>query len=220
MARLARVVAPGIPHHVTQRGNRRQTTFFEESDYQLYLELALEWFKHHGARVWAYCLMPNHVHLIVVPEHEQSLSKAVGEVHQRYTRAINFRMGWRGHLWQGRFHSFPMDEEYLIAVARYVELNPVKAEMVETPQEYPWSSARHHLGLCEDVLLIDSPLRSFVDDWHGLLMSADQDQHKNLLRQSERSGRPVGSEAFLCQLECMLNRRLRKKKPGPTKRIK
>ena len=82
MARFARVVAPGIPHHVPQRGNRRQTTFFEESDYQLYLELALEWFKHHGARVWAYCLMPNHVHLIVVPEHEQSLSKAIGEVHQ------------------------------------------------------------------------------------------------------------------------------------------
>jgi putative transposase len=113
-----------------------------------------------------------------------------------------------------------MDEEYLIAAARYVELNPVKANMVETPQEYLWSSARHHLGLCEDALLVDSPMRSLIDDWHGLLMSGVQDQHDDIFRQSERSGRPVGSEAFLSDLECMLNRRLRKKKPGPKTRIK
>ena len=137
MARLARVVAPGMPHHVAQRGNRRQSTFFRESDYQHYLELALEWSQAHGVQIWSYCLMPNHVHLIAVPDREESLSEAIGEIHRRYSRAINFRMGWRGHLWQGRFHSFPMDEDYLLATARYIEMNPVKAGRVKTPGDYP-----------------------------------------------------------------------------------
>ena len=110
MARLARVVAPGFPHHVTQRGNRRQTTFFLDDDYRAYLSLMAEWCGRHGAHVWAYCLMPNHVHLIVVPEAADGLRRAIGEAHRRYTRLINFREGWRGHLWQERFASFPMDE--------------------------------------------------------------------------------------------------------------
>ena len=97
MARMARVIAPGYPHHITQRGNRRQPTFFQDTDYQLYLELAVEWCQKRGVQIWAYCLMPNHVHLIAVPSDAQSLANAISEVHRRYTRAINFRMGWRGH---------------------------------------------------------------------------------------------------------------------------
>jgi putative transposase len=105
MARLARVVAPGFGHHVTQRGNRRQQTFFGEEDYREYLSLLGGWCRRHGVRIWAYCLMPNHVHLIVVPPSEDALCRAVGEAHRRYARRINFRQGWRGHLWQGRFGS-------------------------------------------------------------------------------------------------------------------
>ena len=110
MARLARVVVPGVAHHVTQRGNRRQPTFFQEDDYRAYLDLLGQWCGRCGVEVWAYCLMPNHVHLIVVPESEDGLRRGLGEAHRRYTRRINFREGWRGHLWQGRFASFAMDE--------------------------------------------------------------------------------------------------------------
>jgi len=113
MARIARVIAPGLPHHVTQRGNRLQQTFFEPEDYQAYLALMAEWCGKLHVQIRAYCLMPNHVHLIAVPETEEGLARAIGEAHRRYTRRINFREGWRGHLWQERFASFPMDERYL-----------------------------------------------------------------------------------------------------------
>ncbi len=130
MARLARVVVPGMPHHVTQRGNRRQPTFFRHDDYEAYLELMADRCREEGVAIWAYCLMPNHVHLIAVPETEEALARAVGEAHRRYTRRINFRENWRGYLWQGRFASFVMDEPCLLAAARYVELNPLRASLV------------------------------------------------------------------------------------------
>ena len=127
MARLARIVVPGMPHHVTQRGNRWQPTFFAEEDYAAYLELMSERCREEGVEIWAYCLMPNHVHLIAVPKREDSLRRAIGEAHRRYTRRVNLREGWRGHLWQERFSSFVLDEPYLLTSARYVELNPVRA---------------------------------------------------------------------------------------------
>src|SRR3990172_2582361 len=139
MARIARVTAPGYPHHITQRGNRRQQTYFDDKDYKVYIDLMSEWCKKCKVEVWAYCLMPNHVHMIAVPETEEGLRNAIGEAHRRYTRHINFREGWRGHLWQGRFGSFPMDEKYLLTAARYIELNPVKAGLARSPEEYPWS---------------------------------------------------------------------------------
>ena len=114
MVRIARVVAPGTPHHVTQRGNRRQQTFFNEDDYRAYLDLMAEWCGRFGVEIWAYCLMPNHVHLIAVPKTVAALGQAVGEAHRRYSLRINFREGGRGHLWQGRFASFPMDDAYLL----------------------------------------------------------------------------------------------------------
>ncbi|MDD9877448.1 MAG: transposase [Magnetovibrio sp.] len=105
------MVVPGLPHHVTQRGNRRQKTFFRDDDYRVYLDLMREWCGRHGVRVWAYCLMSNHVHLVCVPETADALACAIGAAHRRYTRHVNFREGWRGYLWQGRFASFPMDED-------------------------------------------------------------------------------------------------------------
>ena len=115
MARLARVVAPGLPHHVTQRGNRRQEVFFSDADCAAYKALLAEHCAAAGVAVWAYCLMPNHVHLILVPPDEDGLRAALGEAHRRYTRRVNFREGWRGYLWQGRFASFAMDERHLLA---------------------------------------------------------------------------------------------------------
>jgi len=116
MARMARVVVPGYPHHITQRGNRRQETFFCDDDYRLYMQLLAEWCSICGVAIWVYCLMPNHVHFIAVPQTEDSLRLAIGEAHRRYTRHINFRGHWRGHLWQGRFASYVMDEKYLLEV--------------------------------------------------------------------------------------------------------
>ncbi len=215
MARLARVVAPGVPHHVTQRGNRRQDTFFNEDDYRIYLDLMAEWCGHYGVEIWAYCLMTNHVHLIAVPETENALGLAIGEAHRRYTRHVNSREGWRGHLWQGRFASFPMDERYLLATARYVELNPVRARMVRRAEDYTWSSARAHLAGTDDQLVRVKPLLEIVDDWPGLLESGlDADDHQ-MLRQHERTGRPLGDDGFLARLEKNLGRPLKKKKPGP-----
>ena len=126
MPRIARVVVPRYPHHVTQRGNRRQQTFFCDDDYRAYLELMAEWCKRCGIEIWAYCLMPNHVHLIAVPNSEDGLRRGIGEAHRRYTRRVNFRERWRGHLWQGRFASFVLDDLYLLAATRYVEMNPVR----------------------------------------------------------------------------------------------
>jgi len=153
MARIARVVAGGIPHHIIQRGNRRQQTFFCEDDYREYISLMAEWCDQYAIEVWAYCLMTSHVHLVVVPESENGLRRGVGEAHRRYTRRVNFREGWRGHLWQGRFSSFPLDENYLLAVARYIERNPVRAGIVEKAWEYPWSSASAHLAEKNDLLV-------------------------------------------------------------------
>ncbi|MBW2100048.1 MAG: transposase [Deltaproteobacteria bacterium] len=122
MARIAKAVAPGIPHHVTQRGNRRQQTFFNDEDYQSYLELMSEWGMKFQVETWAYCLMPNHIHLIVVPETKDGLTPAIGEAHRRYTRRVNFREGWRGHLWQGRFSSFIMEESYSYPILKPIIL--------------------------------------------------------------------------------------------------
>src|SRR5210317_374899 len=127
MARMPRLVIPHYPHHVTQRGVRRQKTFFSDADYKTYLDLLATAKDGVGADIWAYCLMPNHVHHVIVPGKEDSLAALFSDAHRRYTRRINFREGWRGHLWQERFHSFVMDERHLNATVRYVELNPVAA---------------------------------------------------------------------------------------------
>ena len=124
MARIARVIAPGFPHHVTQRGNRRQQTFFCDDDYQVYVDLLREQCLAHGVLIWGWCLMPNHAHLIAVPASETGLRLAIGNTHWRYTRHVNFREKWRGYLWQGRFTSCPLDDEHLLAAARYVDRNP------------------------------------------------------------------------------------------------
>jgi putative transposase len=215
MARLARLVIPGMPHHVTQRGNRRQQTFFNDADYAAYMELLADWCRERGVEIWSYCLMPNHIHLIAVPSSEDGLRWAIGETHQRYTRRINFREKWRGYLWQGRFASFVMDEPYLLAAARYIELNPVRARLVEDACDWPWSSARAHLSGQDDCLVKVAPLLAMIGDWRAFLNSAVPEQELKDLRQHVRTGRPLGDDAFLGRLEEMVGRVLKPQKRGP-----
>lgn len=214
MARIARVIASGIPHHVTQRGNRRLTTFFGDEDYKAYIDLMAEWCGKCGVEIWAYCLMPNHVHLIAVPESEDGLRRGIGEAHRRYSRMINFRQDWRGHLWQGRFASFPMDESYLLAAARYVEMNPVRARLAEDASSWPWSSASAHLAGEDDKLVKVAPLLEMGGDWK-LFLGAATEEEMGKIRRHERSGRPLGSESFVERLESTLERLLKPSKPGP-----
>lgn len=215
MARLARVVVPGVPHHLTQRGNRRQQTFFNDDDYQAYLDLMAEWCGAAGVAVWAYCLMPNHVHLILVPPDGDGLRRAVAEAHRRYTRRVNFREGWKGHLWQARFASFPMDEGHLLAAARYVELNPVRARLCGSPYDWPWSSARAHRDGRDDGLAAVAPLLERAPDWTAFLKEGLGDTDAEALRRHERTGRPLGGDAFVERLEDILGRDLKPKKRGP-----
>jgi putative transposase len=212
---MARVVAAGVPHHVTQRGNRRQKVFFDDGDYAAYRDLLAESCRAADVAVWAYCLMPNHVHLILVPSDRDGLRAALGEAHRRYTRMVNFRKGWRGYLWQGRFASFPMDEDYLYACARYVELNPVRAGLAARAQDWRWSSARAHLNGKDDGLVKVAPLRKRAKDWRAFLGEGLDDAARDALRASERTGRPLGSQGFVRQLEKQLKRTLRRRKPGP-----
>ncbi|MFH1096014.1 MAG: transposase, partial [Candidatus Desantisbacteria bacterium] len=204
MARIKRVVIPYIPHHITQRGNRRQEVFFCQEDYELYIELMREECRKSGVEIWAYCLMPNHVHLIAVPKSDESLSRGIGEAHRRYTRMINFREGWQGYLWQGRFASFPMDERYLLATARYIELNPVRAKLVQMPWEYEWSSANAHMTGKDDKLIKTKALLSIVENWEKFLMSGLNKDVVDDICHHTRTGRPLGSEEFIVQTENML----------------
>jgi len=217
MARIARVIAPGIPHHVTQRGNRRQQTFFCDDDYRAYIDLMVEWCGKCHVEVWAWCLMPNHVHLIAVPDSEIGLARAIGEAHRRYTRRINFREGWRGHLWQERFASFPMDNNYLLAATRYVEMNPVASGLVDHPGDYPWSSARAHIAGQNDQLTKVEPLLALVNNWNDFLSLATEEDLA-VLHKHERSGRPLGQVSFVEHLEENLSRTLSPQKRGPKPR--
>jgi putative transposase len=207
-----------LPHHITQRGNRRQPTFFNDGDYAAYIELMADWCREEGVEIWAYCLMPNHVHLIAVPNTETGLRRAIGEAHRRYTRRINFREKWRGYLWQGRFASFIMDEPHLLAAARYVELNPVRAGLAADAGQWPWSSAKPHLTGRDDHLVKTARLLAMVADWKAFLDTALQADELRDLREHGRTGRPLGSALFLDRLESTVGRVLRPQKGGrPTK---
>ena len=217
MARMARLVVPGHPHHVTQRGVRRMEVFVREGDRETYLELLAQGCAKAETQLWAYCLMPNHVHLILVPSTEDGLRAALGETHRRYTRHVNQREDWRGPLWQERFHSFAMDEDHLLACARYVELNPVRAGLVERPEQWPWSSARAHLDGVDDGVTVVEPLLQRVADWRTFLGGGLDGRSLEAFRRHGRGGHPLGSKAYLERLERTLGRSVRPRPPGRPK---
>jgi putative transposase len=202
MARFARIVAANTPHHVTQRGNRRQRTFFSDADYLRYLQLAAEWCEKADVECWGYCLMPNHVHLILTPKTELGLRAAIAPLHWRYTYEINKRERWTGYLWQGRFASYPMDDGYFVEASRYVGLNPVRAGLVERAAHWPWSSVRAHLSGVDDALVRTAPLARFVP--HGMERFFATDVVEDSLRKLRRAstnGRPLGGTEWLKALE-------------------
>ena len=218
MARLARVVVPGMPHHLTQRGNRREAVFFDEADRRLYLLLWREACRKFGLEVWAWCLMTNHVHVVVVPPAADALGQAMRRLNSRYTSAVNRRAGLCGHLWQGRFYSTPLDGPHAVAAMRYVERNPVRAALVANAWEYPWSSAAGHCGLRRDPLVSgEGRLAAQVGDWRHFLQDED-DASVALLRQRTRTGRPCGSPDFVADLQQRLGRALLPGKRGPKPR--
>jgi putative transposase len=219
MARIARLVVPGAPHHVTQRGNRREATFFDAGDFRLYRDLLAEASSKTGTEIWAYCLMPNHVHLVLVPPDPDGLRRCLADLHRRYTARINARQRWTGHLWQGRFASVVMDEKHLVAAARYVSLNPVRARLVERPQDWPWSSVRAHLAGRDDGVVKTAPLLDRLGDFAAFLETPfDEEAAFAPLRRAERTGRPIGDAAWIGRLEEELRRPLAPRRRGPKPR--
>ena len=215
MTRLARVVVPGHPHHVTQRGNGRARTFFADADYALYRDLLTEHCHAAGVEVWAWCLMPNHVHLILVPSDPDGLRRALARVHRTYAGIIQARRKRSGHFWQGRFGAVAMDEEHLAAALRYVSLNPVRARLVERAQDWRWSSTRAHLRGKDDGLTALKPIRDRIRDFADLLGSEPETDLFAQLRAAESIGRPLGDNRFLARIERMTGRLLKPGKRGP-----
>jgi len=215
MPRIARIVVPHFPHHVVQRGNRRQNVFFSENDKSLYIKLLQKQGKKEGIKYWSYCLMDNHVHLVAVPEKEESLAQGVGKADREYSLLINSREGWRGYLWQGRFMSYPMDDSYLFAAIRYIERNPVRAGLAKKAEDYMWSSARAHVYGFDDPLVSEIPPHLHIDNWTEYLRHPDEQSTMRAFGRHARTGRPLGDDPFLLELENITGRVLRKRKPGP-----
>ena len=206
MARQARLVIPGLPHHVTQRGNQGQRVFFDDRQYGWYLRLVSDAARRAQTEIWAYCLMPNHIHFVVAPETVDGLRQTFAGPHKRYAGALNQRRGWTGHLWQGRFASYVMDERHLMTAVRYIELNPVRAGLVERAEDWPWSSTRAHLGLVADTAVSCQPMWDRVGDYPGYLDARGDPRAEEALRRSYSTGRPVGELSWIRGLEAAAGR--------------
>ena len=213
MSRIARVVVPGLPHHVTQRGNGRQVTFHSDGDRSLYLDLLRRYRREFGLSVWAYCLMSNHVHLLAVPEREDSLNRTLGKTHAEYARYWNIHQRSCGHVWQARFFSCPLEEHQVWTVARYVELNPVRAGLAEAAEHWQWSSARAHVTGRDSSGNLE--MSAWAREYDGarwsevLSTSVDDEAWNRRLEEATLRGRPLGSEEFVRTLEEQLGMRLR-----------
>ena len=223
MARLARIVIPDVAHHVTQRGNRGQPVFFSDDDYAAYRDLVTAACAAHKVRCLAWCLMPNHVHLILVPSDPDGLRAALAEAHRRYSRAINVAHDWTGYLWQGRFASYPMDDAHLLTAIRYVELNPVRAKLAARAEDWRWSSARAHVSGKPDGLTDLKGTAGLHRNWramlrHGLEAGDVSPEQAAAIEARIRTGRPLGNDAFVETLETASGRQLKPLKRGPKRR--
>ncbi len=219
MARLARIIIPGLPHHVTQRGNRREQVFFCDADYEAYIGYLSEAIKRAGSEIWAWCLMPNHVHLIVVPSHEDGLRQSFAGPNRKYASRINARNKWTGHLWQGRYGSVVMDEAHLYHAFAYIALNPVRAGLVKRAQDWKWSSIHAHMAGCDDTITTVAPAISRIGNISNILEGDNDLSRFEALRKAEITGRPIGNNDFIEGLEKQTNRTLKPKKRGPTKKL-
>jgi len=219
MARLARVVIPGLWHHITQRGNRRQTVFFDDRDREMYLQLLAHHARRCSLRIAGYCLMGNHVHLIAIPPAENALAKSLGRAHVDYARWLNLRRGETGHVWQNRFFSCPMDEGHQWEALRYVESNPVRAGLVAEAAEWRWSSAAAHTGGTDGwgfLYTAEWERRWTAGVWREAQCSGMEEAALwERIREATRTGRPAAGEDFVKRLEADQGRCLRPQKRGP-----
>jgi putative transposase len=222
MPRVARVVVPDCPHHVTQRGNRRAPIFQDAEDWGVYIALLRKYSERHDLDIWTYCLMPNHVHFVAVPRSAVALSRTFHATHTAYALYFNKAWGLSGHVFQGRFFSCPMDDPYMWATVRYAENNPVKARLVEQAEDYAWSSAAAHCGMRRDGLLSEGfPPSGVIEDWSAWLREKPNRQMLKTIRRQTRVGLPCGSPEFVDRLEKELGRSLRPPKRGrkPSSRV-
>lgn len=218
MARISRIVVPGYPHHVTQRGVRSMDVFDSDEDRYVYLGFLSEEAKRFGLDIHAWCLMTNHVHFVATPQTETSLARGFGEAHRRYTRMKNLALQVRGYLFQGRFNSSVLDENHLLAAVRYIEMNPVKAGMVAFAWDYPWSSAAFHTGKKDsDPLVKDRSMSGMITNWETYLdkeVSSEVEQ----IRLATQTGRPAGNDLFIATVASLTGRDLSKGSPGRPKK--
>lgn len=221
MPRFARVVATGVPHHITQRGNARRLVFDSDSDRRTYLQLLRHYARQHSLSLLGYCLMSNHVHLVAIPQRDDSMALALRHTHGRYASYLNARQTASGHVWQGRFYSCPLDDEHLWAALRYVERNPARAGMIGAPWDYAWSSATAHCGGGDAGGLLDRVSwegRWTVAEWREFVGTADADADNDVIRRNTHSGRPLGARSFVEALERTLDRKLVPGKGGRPRR--
>lgn len=212
MPRQARVVQAGVPHHVTQRGNRRERVFFTDGDRKVYLEWLKEYATKYEVGVLAYCLMTNHVHLVVVPATNDGLYRTLRPLHSRYAQRINRSRNWKGHVWQGRYFSSALDATFLLKAIRYVERNPVRARLINRAEDYPWSSAAARCGLRTDPVLSIAPMwqrqLNGIKDWSAWLATGEEQPGLDILRRHAEMCLPCGSREFVKAMEEFTGRAL------------
>jgi putative transposase len=215
MARLARLVVPGLPHHVTQRGNGRQKVFYTDSDYQLYLKLLTEAANLAEVTCMGYCLMPTHLHIILVPKTEDGLRECLAKANRAYAGIINGRRKVTGHFWQGRYGSTAMDDAHLYEALRYVLMSPVKAKLADKPEQWRWSSAQAYLKGKPDGLTQTKAVLRVIGDVRAYLGGKPDEKRLKRLLAAGTIGRPAAEEDFIAELERQTGRTLRPAKRGP-----
>jgi len=217
MPRGKRVVVPGLPHHITQRGNGQAKVFDCDQDRTVFLDLLASYSSKYGLSLWGYCLMPNHFHLVAVPAEEGTAAKVLGRLESDYARFLNVRRGTSGHLWQARYHSVAMDSLHCWRALAYVERNPVRAGMTAAAVDYPWSSAAARLGAAAVPAWLNLDPWSqhwSKSEWLHMLVDPSKDEITRVeLQEATLSGRPLG-QALVERLEKELDRRLRRGKAG------
>ncbi len=212
---MPRVMFEGAPFHITHRGNHKKPVFENDRTRGLYLCLLRQYANRFEMSVWGYCLMDNHVHLIVVGNNRLSIPRAVGNAHREFSRRRNRRAGVTGHLWANRFFSTALDEPHLWAAIRYVELNPVRAGIVDEATDYEWSSARAHAhGRRDGLLDPDRPFPGPIGNWYQWLAAGLEEEVLTRIRRNTASGRPTGNEEFIAAVERRLNRPVRRRRRG------
>ncbi|MFC1500995.1 transposase [Elusimicrobiota bacterium] len=217
MPRTARIVAIGLPHHITQRGNNKQTVFFDDIDRKYYLSCIGEYSKKYGLSILSYCLMSNHVHFIAIPSKEDSLSRTFNATHMKYAQYFNRKNNSCGHLWQGRFFSCVLDEIHLLSAARYIEKNPVRSKQVKKPWDWEWSSALANTGLGVPKIKLENIFRYLdmnINKWKKYIDGQEEENAVTAIRKHTLSGLPFGATAFIKNLENKFGKKLTSPKMG------